>query len=149
MLNKLKDRFSLSDLGESVLPNKFTKAMGMLIRDARKEAHLSQAELAQKIYKRQAAISDMENGKMEPNASTLLIMSYALNKPIGYFYPRNQGIVELYENDLRPEEQELIFHVRRLDKEELPKLIAQTKALADYNEEQIIKLISEESKEID
>ena len=143
MFNKLIERL-LAQEGE--LPNKFTRAMGKLIREARTDAHLSQAELAKIIFKRQAAISDMENGKMEPSATTLLLMSYALYKPLGYFFPRNQGVVELYGNDLRPEEQELIFNVRRLDEEELPKLIAQTKALADLAEKQLEKQIAEDIK---
>lgn len=141
MLNKLIDRF-LSMEGET--PNSFTRAMGELIREARKEAHMSQAALAKKIYKRQAAISDMENGKVEPNASTLLLLSYALGKPIGYFYPRNEGIVELYESDLQTEEQELIFQARRLEETELPKLIAQIKALADLADAQYEKELFEE-----
>ena len=136
MLNKFIDRFLSMD-GE--IPNKFTRAMGELVREARKEAHMSQAVLAKKIYKRQAAISDIENGKVEPNASTLLLMSYALGKPIGYFYPRHEGIVELYESDLQTEEQELIFQTRRLEEEELPKLIAQIKALGDFADAQYEK----------
>lgn len=68
-------------------PNKFTVSMGELIRKAREEAGLSQAELAQKIYRRRATISDMENGKVEVSSGTLALLSAALGKPITYFYP--------------------------------------------------------------
>lgn len=60
--------------------------MGELIRKAREEAGFSQRELAERIYRCQAALSDMENGKMEPNASTLTLLSHYLNMSITYFF---------------------------------------------------------------
>ena len=77
----------LEKLSAGDMPNHFTRAMGELIHKAREEEGFSQRELAKKIYRRQAALSDMENGKMEPNASTLTFLSYHLNKPISYFFP--------------------------------------------------------------
>ena len=77
----------LEKLTAGDMPNHFTLAMGELIRQAREEARFSQRELADKIYRLQAAFSDMENGKIEPNASTLTFLSYHLNKPISYFFP--------------------------------------------------------------
>ncbi len=142
MLQKLIDKAFGTQYEAGELPNKFTKAVGQLIRNARNEANMSQAELAKLIYRRQAAVSDMENGKMEPTASTLLLMSYALNKPVGYFFPREQGMVEVYEEDLTAIEQELIFHSRRIvnfaDEAELMKVIAQVKVLADFVENKAI-----------
>lgn len=131
MLNNLLDR--IFDPQGSV-PNKFTIELGNRVREARKQLGISQRDLAKIVYRRQATISDIENGKSEPTASTLLYLSYALQKPIGYFIPF--GIVELELNDLVPKEQELIFQVRRLmhetdDDEEIDKLIAQVGALAD------------------
>ncbi len=70
---KLVDRIS-EKLAAGDVPNKFTIKMGELIRNAREDSGLSQRELAELIYRRQAALSDMENGKMEPNASTLTLL---------------------------------------------------------------------------
>jgi transcriptional regulator with XRE-family HTH domain len=61
--------------------------MGELIFKAREEAGFSQRVLAGRIYRRQVALSDMENGKMETNASTLVYLAFNLNKPITYFPP--------------------------------------------------------------
>jgi len=80
--NSLLEKFTSGDM-----PNHFTRAMGELIRKAREDSGFSQRDLAQKIYRRQAALSEMENGKMEPNTSTLTLLSYHLNKPISYFSP--------------------------------------------------------------
>lgn len=152
MLQKLIEKAFGKQYEAGELPNKFTKAVGQLIRDARNEAKMRQAELAKLIYRRQAAVSDMENGKMEPTASTLLLlMSYALNKPIGYFFPRNQGVVELFKGDLTAEEQELIFQSRRIvnysDEAELKKVIAQVKALADLEEAKALEDFRKKTKE--
>jgi transcriptional regulator with XRE-family HTH domain len=68
-------------------PNKFTIAMGELIRRAREEAGLSQAELAQKIYRRRATLSDIENGKSEVSSGTLVLLAAAVDKPITSLYP--------------------------------------------------------------
>ncbi len=59
------------------LPNKFTRAMGRLIKDAREERDMSQTDLAEQVYRRQAAISEMENGKMEVDAFTLMMLAAA------------------------------------------------------------------------
>lgn len=150
MFQKLIDKAFGSAYETGDIPNKFTVAVGQLIREARKDAKMSQAELARLIYKRQATVSDMENGKVEPIASTLLLLSYALNKPVGYFFPRNQGIVELYAGDLTAEEQELIFQSRRIvnysDEAELKKVIAQVKALADLAEAKALEDFRKQSK---
>ncbi len=82
LLDDFLEIFSVRDI-----PNRFTIGMGELIRQAREESGFSQRELASKIYRRQAALSDIENGKMEPNTSTLVFLSYNLNKPILYFFP--------------------------------------------------------------
>jgi len=111
-------------------PNKFTIGMGKLIRSAREEAGYSQRDLAELIYRRQAALSDMENGKMEPDASTLLLLAYNLNKPLSFFYPEpykpDKGLDQLTED-----EKELLIQTKKLNKDDLKKIIAQIKAIAD------------------
>jgi len=114
--------------GNNTRPNKFTIGMGKLIRAAREEAGYSQRDLAEVIHRRQAALSDMENGKMEPDASTLLLLSSCLNKPIGYFFP------EPYKPDkslepLSDEIKELLLHLEKLSYNDLIKFTAQVKAL--------------------
>ena len=104
--------------------------MGEHIRKARLEVGLSQSELAEYVYVSQAAISDMENGKREVSSTELLSLSNNLNKPIVYFFPENY-VREVELDKLSPLYQELIIQAQRLSDEDLKKLIAQTKALAD------------------
>lgn len=54
---------------KSEIPNKFTIAMGELVRKARQEAKFTQGELAKKTYMGQASVSDIENGKREATSS--------------------------------------------------------------------------------
>ena len=63
--------------------------MGKLIRLARDEIGMSQARLAELLGRRQAYVSDLETGKTEPNATTLVQLSYFLRKPVAYFFPAN------------------------------------------------------------
>ena len=121
----------LEKLSSGEKPNQFTLGMGSLIRKAREESGLSQRELARKIYRRQAALSEIENGLMQPDAETLLALSYHLQKPINYFFP------EPYKPDpenetLTEDEKTLIIQSRRLSEDDIPSLIAQVKAMADY-----------------
>ncbi len=67
------------------LPNPFSRALGQRIRAARLARGMSQEELAALIQRRRPAISEMENGKMEPDVSTLLHLARALEKPLDYF----------------------------------------------------------------
>jgi transcriptional regulator with XRE-family HTH domain len=57
------------------------------IRKARKEARLSQGELAQLLNSTQSSISDIERGRVQVNAADLAHIAQILGKPIAYFYP--------------------------------------------------------------
>jgi transcriptional regulator with XRE-family HTH domain len=70
---------------EDPKPNKFTVYMGNAIKEAREEQGLSQEELAKKIYRRRATLSDIENGKSDVDAGTLWLLSAYLKKPLSYF----------------------------------------------------------------
>lgn len=118
---------------DTPLPNQLTIGMGQQIRKARKDAKMSQETLANKANRRRASISDIENGKMELNASTLLLLAYHLEKPLSYFFPEPY-LHALEMGELTNEEKELISQIRRLEHKEVPKLIAQVKALADLEE---------------
>jgi len=107
MLEKLLDIFAPDD----PVPNKFTIYMGEKIRNARIEAGISQQDLARKIYKRQAALSDYENGKAIVNSDTLGMLAIILNKPLEYFYPK-YAYQRLQPEDLSPLEDELIKNLR-------------------------------------
>jgi DNA-binding XRE family transcriptional regulator len=62
---------------------KFTKEAhayytGQLIEDARKNAHLTQEELAKRVGANKSYISRIENGKTEPKVSTFYRIAAAL-----------------------------------------------------------------------
>jgi transcriptional regulator with XRE-family HTH domain len=70
-------------------PNEFTKLVGKFIREAREQRHMSQVELAEKINRRPATISEIENGKSDISIQALLSLAIALEKPISYFFPKS------------------------------------------------------------
>ncbi len=58
--------------------------VGEMIKDARKEAHLTQDELAKKTGTKKSYISRVENGKIDIQISTLFkIFEEGLNRRIG------------------------------------------------------------------
>jgi len=124
VLGKILDLF---DPGRP--PNTFTELMGELIKQARIDSGFNQRELAEKMYMRQASISDIENGKRWVNAGELVAFSAILDKPILYFVPEKyRRVFRLDYTD--PELNELLHLAKRLDKDDLNRLIIQTKALA-------------------
>ncbi len=83
-------------------PNKFTIKMGRLIREAREECSWSQSDLAEKINRRPATISFIENGKSDISVQTLLVLAIVLGKPISYFFP--QSLLKDIVMDVKSEE---------------------------------------------
>ena len=114
-------------------PNPFTETMGKRIRQAREERGMSQEELADAISRRRPSISEMETGKMEPDASTLIMLGGVLKKPLIYFYP--PVYASRFAPDTRtPLEQELLLEFRRLENEAHQRVaIAQVRALAELS----------------
>jgi len=110
------------------LPNKFTIALGELIRKARIEANLSQKELAWNAYINQAAISLIETGKRSVSVEEIVYLSNALNKPISYFFSMSM-LHPIDDNNLSILEQELVKNARQLNETDLKKIIAQIKAI--------------------
>jgi transcriptional regulator with XRE-family HTH domain len=111
-------------------PNKFTKAMGRLVRDAREQAGLSQADLAKTVYRRQATVSDIETGKSEVTATTLTLLAAALQKPFSYFFPR-WSIKDIKPESLEPDEAEVLIQFNRIGNDQLRRIaIDQLAALA-------------------
>ena len=109
-------------------PNDFTEMMGELVKQARVDSGLSQRELAQKLYTRQATISDIENGKRYVNSGHLIALSAILEKPILYFIPaKHRRMFKLDFTD--PELSELLQVAKKLKKEDLKRIIIQARAL--------------------
>lgn len=112
------------------IPNGFTIGMGELIKKARIEAGLSQTDLAKKTYYRQSTLSKIENGRIELSAGDLLYFAAALNKPVTYFFPKKY-IRRLITDDIDDELiDELILLAKKLDDDDLKRIIVQVRALA-------------------
>lgn len=112
-------------------PNKFTVAMGRLIQAAREEAGLSQAELAEKVYRRRATISDIETGKADVDTTLLSLLAMVLDKPISYFFPEF-AIRQFKKEKLSVLEIELLRQFNLIDDEKLQKTaVKQITDLAD------------------
>jgi len=126
ILKKLAETFSDNE----TIPNKLTRGLGELIRQAREEVNLSQDELAEHSYMRQSTISDIENGRIEISVSQLLYLSYALNKPITYFFPKGSLLIS-DESPLSEDEFEMLIYAKRLSRDNLKRVIAQIKDLAE------------------
>jgi transcriptional regulator with XRE-family HTH domain len=120
----------IEELSKGSRPNSLTLEMGEAIRKAREEKKLSQRELAPLIYRRQAALSEIENGLMEPDAETLLMLSLILEKPLAYFFPKKYRRVTEISN-LTDLESELLVQARRLSEDDLKRINAQVKALCE------------------
>jgi transcriptional regulator with XRE-family HTH domain len=112
-----------------IIPNRLTIAQGELVRQARTEAGLSQAELARRVYLKQSSVSKIEAGNRSISTEDLLYLCLALDKPIGYFFPPRVSR-ELPQGDSSPLEQELLLQARRLTNDDLRKVIAQVRAIA-------------------
>lgn len=116
------------------IPNRFTTAVGELIKNARIDAGLTQEELSWNAYIPQSTLSKMENGKAEPSASEIVYLSNALSKPLTYFFPsqivRHLKIEEVEDELLN----ELLILGRKLDDNELRKIIAQVRAVVELSD---------------
>ncbi|HML22177.1 MAG TPA: helix-turn-helix transcriptional regulator [Aggregatilinea sp.] len=94
------------------------KEVGLLIRQAREEAGLSQTELSERMHRRQAYISELETGKTEPNLTVLYHLAIVLEKPMTYFIPmpyRDPSNQLRSLDELTPEESELINKMRQIE----------------------------------
>jgi len=103
-------------------PNRFTNYMGNQIRIARNEAGFSQEKLAKKLYLRRPTLSNIENGKVEVDASTLDLLSYYLKKPLTYFFPK-PIYEELVQKDMDDLSLEMQMHFEQIHGDELKKLV--------------------------
>ena len=121
------------------IPNKFTEGMGELIKKARLEVGLTQIELAKLTYFKQSTLSKIENGKVEVSSSELLYLAAALDKPILYFFPKRylRGLeASDYKDDLLDE---LVLIAKKLDDGNIKRMIAQMRAIVDYEDKNLIE----------
>lgn len=102
-----------------------------MIRQAPEDKGMMQSGQAEISYLKQSSISKIEAGTRSVAAEEILYLSYALDKPIIYFFPEEFSY-ELRENRLSVLEKELLMHVRRLENDDLRKLIVQARALAEF-----------------
>jgi len=65
---------------------------------------------------------------MEPNASTLTLLSYHLNRPISYFFP-DRYAPEKNLGEFSDLEKEILMNVKQLDYDDKRKVLAQVRAL--------------------
>ena len=120
-------------------PDKQISAMGELIRKARQDAGLTQAQLAKKIHLKRLAVSDMENGKVEISAQTIPLLASSLDKPISYFFPAFVR-KEIPSEQLSSQEQELLFHFRNIWPEHLREVaINLIKVIENFDPMRMIK----------
>ncbi len=92
--------------------NKVNRYIREKIKAAREEAGESQEDLARVLYKGRVAISDLERGRVNVDASELVSIAVHYYKPIAYFFPPypNMGV----KGELSTLELQLIMEFRRL-----------------------------------
>jgi len=126
----------------------FSAEIGKRIRQARVDANLNQTELAEMLHKKQTSISEIERGKIEITASTLLRLAIGLEKPVSYFFPK------WIHSRVQPEkisslEAELLSFAKKLNKDDLQRIIIQVRALALQDERQYYEFLEEDKSDID
>ena len=139
-MSKKAQKLAIDDEG---FPDALTRDMGKRIRRARDDSGITQAQLAEKIDRRQASVSHMENGKMEISAGTLAKMALALRKPISYFFPIWLTNM-LQPEELAPDEQELLSLAQKLSTEDLQRFIIQIRAIVLRHERQYYEWLEEQ-----
>ena len=107
-----------SDVFEMLKQN-IRRETGERIKEARESIGMSQKDLADKLSRRQAFISDLETGKTEPDVSLLVQLSYYLQKPAEFFIPPDYrelfSPIPIEREALSPEEEDLIRKIRSVD----------------------------------
>jgi len=115
------------------------------IREAREKRGRTQDELAKELERSRVAVSDIERGKAQVNASDLVIIASYLEKPIAFFYP--PAVVGPSKADLSAKEQELVWMFRQLHHDALENVaLSQITALAESAFQSDLKAQWEEAK---
>lgn len=126
------------------------RGIGQRVKIAREELGLSQQELADIIDRRQAYISEIETGKVEPSPTTLWMLGRALDKPFLYFIPPDYRR-EDQEHTYSVEEAELIARIRYLQTSpqgfNYHQALHVVKSLISYDEETLDDMIDQMTQE--
>ncbi len=114
--------------------NKFAIWIGDRVRQARMEANITQEQLAKITYSHLNTIGKIENGRVEPTITTLILIATALDKPITYFLPLPYEH-RVTEGNLPDWMREAVIHMKRILKHENQLLaIGLTRTIADIEE---------------
>jgi len=107
--------------------------MSDTIREAREEADMSQADLANKISRRRGTLSHIETGKADVDAGIRWLLAAYLKKPLSYFYPP-YAREKLTPDEMGDFEHELLMHFIEIRGENLQKLVIQlVRVFAKYD----------------
>lgn len=99
------------------------------LRSFRKQAGLTQAELAEKIGRTDEAISNIERGKSLPSIETMVSIATALELPLRDFFP-NASFDNSVSIKRLNKEAEMMALIRTLSNKELDIALIQIKALS-------------------
>ena len=93
--------------------------LGARIRSARKDANMSQGQLAQELSTTQSAISLYEAGQRSVGIDMLLSVARVLNRPLHYFLGEAGEMLYVQNSEIA----ELISHIEQ-HPEDMPELMA-------------------------
>ena len=112
------------------MDTRFKSYLGGQLRSLRKQAGLTQEELAAKVERTGEAISNIELGKSVPTIDTLIAVSHVLEAPIREFFPPSSIEDGVSQNRMKLEA-EAASALRVLSDQELRIALAQIKALKE------------------
>jgi transcriptional regulator with XRE-family HTH domain len=108
----------------------FYRHISEKIKEIRNKRGMSQSELAQVMYKTGKAVSDIERGRVHVDLFDLSLIAKALDKPISSFFP--PFLTEGSEDDLSPDERELLLLYRKIWDEKLREIaLRQVRSIAE------------------
>ena len=114
------------------MDERFKSYLGGQLRSLRKQAGLTQEELAAQVERTGEAISNIELGKSVPTIETLLAISSSLEIPIRDFFPPSAFDDGVSQNRMKLEA-EVVSALRGLSDKQLRIALAQIKALTEID----------------
>jgi transcriptional regulator with XRE-family HTH domain len=111
-------------------PNSFTRRMGELVLQARKEVGLGQSGLAEALGVSNKALAAIENGSREVSVYELVRLGRILERPLLYFLP--EAYRQAVEPGLSTSEFEMLMLLGRLSETDQAKFLAQLRGLVEY-----------------
>lgn len=131
--------------------DKWDAAIGQQIKKAREAANLTQAQLAELVYKSQGNISDYEAGRHRISGIDLMLIAHATEQPPEFFVP-HPFYASRKLSELSPKQRRLIHFIQKIgDDERMDKvtdmLIAQAKRLSDLMIDSDVEVMREQARE--